>query len=181
MNGSKVICDIGSKPSEFLHGFKHYFLVSKRKKKCWILLKCLKSQFTKILIYHPVISILTTIPNMIYFVFTLGFFKFKAQCRHIRQLITLRDLCWVECFPSECIPNMSLEDPLSRSVLAYNLMSYLGILSNFKYTFSPIKLTTLFSESKEKWFYWSFSIKNHSSPFGCYWVVATFYTYVKDV
>jgi hypothetical protein len=31
MNGSKTICHIGSKLSEFLHGFKHYFLVSKRK------------------------------------------------------------------------------------------------------------------------------------------------------
>lgn len=32
MNGSKAICHIGSKPREFLHGFKHYLLVLKRKK-----------------------------------------------------------------------------------------------------------------------------------------------------
>lgn len=34
--------------------------------------------------------------------------------------------------------------------LAHNLMLYVGILSDFKYTFSPTKLTALFTESKEK-------------------------------
>lgn len=45
MNGSKVVCHIGSKPSEFLHGFKHYFLVSKRRKKMLNSVKVLKVTF----------------------------------------------------------------------------------------------------------------------------------------
>ena len=32
MNGSKAIWHTGIKPSELLHGFKHYLLVSKRRK-----------------------------------------------------------------------------------------------------------------------------------------------------
>lgn len=51
----------------------------KKKKKYRILLKCLKSHFAKVLIYHPVISILSTISIMIYFVFTLGFSSSKHK------------------------------------------------------------------------------------------------------
>lgn len=79
MNGSRTTCHIGSKPSEFLRGFKHYFLVSEEKKEYWILLKCLKSHFTKVLIYHPVISILSTVSITIYFVFTLRFSSSKHK------------------------------------------------------------------------------------------------------
>lgn len=45
MNGRRTICHIGSKPSEFLRGFKHYFLVSKEEEKILNSVKVLKVTF----------------------------------------------------------------------------------------------------------------------------------------
>lgn len=46
MNGSKAIWHTGIKPSELLHGFKHYLLVSKTREKMLNSVKLLKVTFS---------------------------------------------------------------------------------------------------------------------------------------
>lgn len=90
LNGREAICHFASKLGEFLHAFKHYFSVLKRKEKIQVsnTVKVLKVPFANVLIYHPVISILITIPTMIYFVITMVFSssKHRADTQAINDL-----------------------------------------------------------------------------------------------